>query len=211
MTRQKPPSKAYASFLTAQRRAIAMSEHHIELCKLASGRHHCADDVLRGAVVLSVAAMDSYFTRRFAELLVPFLKRNGANEKLTKMLTEAGLDIAVALELAVMQRPYRRIRGLIQRHLSTYTTQRFHVIDDLFLALGVKDLSKHAQGAAHRKTLLRSVELLVERRHQIVHEGDHSRNGSLNRIDADELIRRQTDLLLYVEHADALIARAVKI
>ena len=188
-----------------------MAQHHFDLVKLPDGGHKCADDVLRGAVVLSVAAMDAYFTRRFAELLVPFLKKKGPNAKLIRMLEIAGLNTAVALELAVMERPYRRIRSLVQRYLSTYTTQRFQAIDELFLALGVKDLSKNAQGMAHRKTLLRRVELLVERRHQIVHEGDNSQNGKLNHIDANESIGRLQDLMVYVEKADTLIAKAVSV
>lgn len=159
----------------------------------------------------AVAAMDAFFTRRFAELLVPFLKKNGANARLTTLLQAAGLDTHVALELAVMDRPYRRIRSLVQQHLSTYTTQRFHAIDELFLGLGVKDLSKHAQGLIKRKRLLRSVELLVERRHLIVHEGDIAQNGGLNVVDAAELSRRLADVRTYVIHADSLINKAVKV
>lgn len=204
-------SKALTAFLSAQQRALEMSQHHHELANHADGKHKCADDVLRAAIVLSVAAMDGYFTRRFSELLVPYLKRNGPNEKLIQLLEAAGLTTAVALELAAMDRPYRRVRALVQRHLATYTTQRFRAIDELFLALGVKDLSKHAQGMAKKTRLLRSVELLVERRHQIVHDGDMSTHGKLLPIDPKEIIKRQGDLLTYVGQADALISRAVKV
>lgn len=208
-----PPtsSKAFDSFLSSQERALDLIDLQLQLRAAESGGHKCSDDVLRCAVVLSVAGMDAFFTRRFAELLVPFLKKNGANAKLAVMLESAGLNTSVALELAVMDRPFRRIRSLVQRHLSSYTTQRFSAIDELFLALGVKDLSKHAQGLAKKKRLLRSVEILVERRHQIVHEADVAVNGKRNALPVVEIGRRLKDVFLYVKHADALINRAVKI
>lgn len=154
--------------------------------------------------------MDAYFTRRFAELLVPFLKKHGPYDRLIDMLERAGLDTRAGLELAAMDRPFRRIRALVQKHLSSYTTQRFRVIDESFLSLGVKDLSRHAQGVAKRKQLLRSVELLVERRHSIVHEADVGKNGKLMRIDGGEIVRRLSHVTVYVQSAAGLIDKTVK-
>ncbi len=203
--------KALKSFVAMQQRTIAMANLHVELAGRDGGAHHCADDVLRGAAVLAVASMDAFFTRRFAELLVPFLKKHGPNERLIELLNAAGLDTRVALELAAMDRPFRRIRALVRRHLSNYTTQRFAAIDELFLALGAKDLSRHAQGLSKKKTLLRSVELLVERRHAIVHEADVGPNGRLTAIKGPEIVRRLKHLTEYVTHSSALIDKMVKV
>lgn len=75
-----------------------------------------------------------------------FLKRRRATDDLTALLFEAGLDTKAALEMLTMQRPYRRIRTLVESYLSKYTTQKQEVIDKLFLVYGVKGLCKTAQG-----------------------------------------------------------------
>jgi hypothetical protein len=155
--------------------------------------------------------MDAYFTRRFVEILIPYLKKNGPNDRLTSLLADAGLDTAEALRLASMNRPFRRIRSLVAAHLSTYTTQRFHKIDELFLCFGVRNLCGHSQGWLGRKRLLRSVELIVERRHAIVHSGDRDKHGRLRDIDEPSLSKRMEDVVKFVRSADALIAKAVKI
>lgn len=200
--------KAFKSFTWLQGRAIGLVNLHMDLHREDTGSHPCSADVLRGAVALGVASMDAYFTRRFAELLAPFRKRNCPNQRLIELLSSAGLDTEAALELAVTDRPFRRVRALVQRHLSDYTTQQFPAINEFFLALGFKDLSKHAQGLAHRKTLLRSVELLVERRHNIVHEGDIGHNGNLGRIDSSETVKR---MRVFVSNAEVLILKSEEV
>ena len=169
------------------------------------------DDVMRGAAVLQVAAMDAYFTRKFIDLLIPYLKKHGPNQRLVKMLSEAGLDTAQALQMATMKRPFRRIRTLITAHLDTYTTQRFRAIDELFVCFGVKELSKNAAASTHQKQLLRRVEMLVERRHAIVHAGDALKGGKLRAVKSKQLLTRITAVLTFVKAADALLAKAVKI
>ena len=62
--------------------------------KNRSINHSTASDLLRSAVVLSVSAMDAYFTDKFSDLLVPYLKKKGA----TKDEAPAG-DVAHGYEL----------------------------------------------------------------------------------------------------------------
>ena len=61
-------------------------------------------DILRSSVVFAVSAMDAYFTDKFADMVVPFLQKKGSTEKLVEVLSEAGLDTRVALELISMDR-----------------------------------------------------------------------------------------------------------
>jgi hypothetical protein len=110
-----------------------------------------------------------------------------------------------------MQRPYRRVRTLIEAHLSDYTTQKQHVIDELFLVYGVKDLCKNAQGLAKKKKLLTSVNAAVSRRHSIVHAGDINAHNKPRPIDDKLATRYVSNIDLFVEKADALLGKALKI
>ena len=167
-------------------------------------------DIIRSAVVLSVAAMDSYFTNRYADILIPFLQKNGSTEKIIELLKKAGLDTAEALNLIAMNRPYRGVRTLVDRYLAKYTTQRIHVIDELLLGFGVADFCENVQKKAGRKTLLRSIELLVERRHRIVHVGDYNSHAKLSKINPDLLTKRINDLAIFVRGSDEIIKNRIK-
>lgn len=169
------------------------------------------EDLLRSATSLAVAAMDTYFTDRFSESVVAFLKKKGPTPGLVKVLGDAGLNTKTALEMLTMERPYRRIRTLVETHLSGFTTQRQHVIDELFSVYAVKDLSKHAQGIAQRQTLLVRVNDFVVRRHGIVHEGDYNAHSKLNKIDAKYVSKHIDDIELYVTSAEKLLMKSMKI
>jgi len=162
-------------------------------------------DLLRSAVVLSVAAMDAYFTDVFAEKLVPFLKRKGSNRKLVALLEKAGLDASVALELLPMKRPYRRIRSLIDAHLERHVTQRLGVIDRLFGAYGVQNLSKRAEARLLRHRLCREIEVLVSRRHSIAHDGDLNRHGRLVPLEIKWVRNRLKDVQKFVGACDEIL------
>jgi hypothetical protein len=164
-------------------------------------------DIGRGGVVLAVAAMDAYFTRRFSELVVPYIKKRGAQEGLVTLLQKAGLDTSKALGLLAMERPMRHIRSLVDSHLEKYTTQKFAAIDELYRCLGLSDLTSHAERRTNRKRLKISIAALVERRHAIVHGGDLNKHGHLEDFDWRKMERRMQDLLLFVDSADELITR----
>lgn len=169
------------------------------------------EDVLRSALTLSIAGMDSYFTDRFSESFVPYIKKKTVTPKLIDLLNKAGMSTEVALEMLAMERPYRRVRTLIEAHLSEYTTQRQHVIDDLFLTYGVKNLCKNAQGLAHRKTLLKRVDAAVKRRHAIVHEGDYNSHYQLQNIARDNVAKYINEIELFVSKAEELLKNALTI
>jgi len=172
------------------------------------GKKHDLSDMARASVVLSVAAMDAYFTGVFAERLVPYLKKKRAAPKvLISLLQKAGLDTSMALELLGMDRPYRRVRNLMDSYLAQHVSQRIDVIDELFLAYGIKDFCHHVQRHVRRRSLLASVRNLVTRRHQIVHKGDVNSRGKLQKIEPAKVKKQVLCVVKFVASADEILQK----
>ena len=167
-------------------------------------------DLSRAAIVLAVSGMDAYFTSKFTELLVPFLKKKGPTPDLVSFLDQAGLNAKTALEMLTMSRPYRRIRTLVDAHLDRMTTQQASVIDALFQAYGIKGFTKHAVAMTKRKTLCSRIEKLVTRRHEIVHESDLNSHGRMQPINTCMLTKQLKDLSLFIHACDDLANRIGK-
>lgn len=162
-------------------------------------------DILRGAVVLAVAALDAYATDAFSEKFIIYIKNKTPDESLVKLLSNAGLDVKQALMLLSTDRPYRKIRTMIEKYYSRYTTQKFQVIDDLFLQYRIQSITTNAERRSGSKRLKRSVELLIERRHQIVHDGDYNKRSHINDIQEAVVERRITDLEVLVKNMDYIL------
>ena len=170
------------------------------------------DDILRAAIVLSVASMDAYFTDRFRELIPVFvsrLKRKKPGKAMVSLLKKAGLDMREALHLLQMTGANKRIRELVEKFLKDYTAQSVGAINFLFECLGIPDFCRKAEAKKERKDLLKSIEELVKRRHQIVHDGDCNTHGELIPITMPtvfkinnvlEFVTAANELLLEKEH-----------
>ncbi|NQU68207.1 MAG: hypothetical protein HQ510_09725 [Candidatus Marinimicrobia bacterium] len=167
-------------------------------------------DIVRASVVLSVAALDAYITDVFCEKLVSYLKKHTPDQSLVDLLNDAGLDTKEALTLITMDRPYRRIRTLIKKYYDAYTTQRFDVIDNMFLPYRLYKISSNAERKSGRKQLLTSVEKLIERRHEIAHGGDYNSYGRLRAIEEDGIAKRMKDLELFVVNLDEIVCNRIK-
>ena len=202
-------SKAYEKFEKTINRSTALIRTHRTLLRTSinNRRIRAPKDLIRASVVLSVAALDAYITDVFSEKLVPYLKKYSPDDLLVNILRDAGLDTYEALNLIKMDRPYRRVRTLVNAYYKKFTTQRFEVIDKLFLAFRLKDISDRAQSKARRRTLKRSVAILIERRHKIAHDGDYNSHGRLNKIDLNETKRRIDDIKLFVKCIDCVFRR----
>ena len=201
------PSSSYLTFEQVILRSHNLVSLHDSLVQHLGTMDPALDfsDLLRAAVVLSVASMDAYYTDIFAERLVPFLKKKGCNQDLATLLEEAGLDASVALELLSMDRPFRRVRTLIESHLDRHVTQRLNIIDDLFNAYGIRSLSTNAEKKLKRKRLCREIELLVERRHVIAHDGDLDKHGKLIPLGATWVRNRIKDVQKFVSACDEIL------
>jgi hypothetical protein len=202
---------AIASFKSTSNRANSLITLHASLTEAQIAAMPDPNDLLRSAIAFSVAGMDSYFTDRFSESLVRFLKIRGATPDLIVLLRDAGLDTKAALEMLTMQRPYRRVRTLVEDYLSNYTTQKQDVIDKLFRVYGVKDLCKSAQGLSKKKKLLTSVNGAVLRRHSIVHAGDLNSHNKARPIDTKLAQRYVDNIDIFVTQAEVLLVKTLKI
>ena len=162
-------------------------------------------DVVRASAITAVAAMDHYFTSKFCDVLVRHLKSKEPSQELLNILEKSGLNTRVALELAVMKRPFRRIRTMVQNHLSLYTSHRAKAIDKLFASLNLKGLSGRAEKRLGRKNIIKRTDKLVSLRNEIVHTGHLTSRGKVKSIDENEVRTLILELSMFVGACDNLI------
>lgn len=209
--KQLKPSKAYMTFEKMMERSLNLAELQkpVDAIVKAAGQQSNVNssDVLRISLVLGVAAMDSYFTNVFAERFVTYLQKKGPNKNIVHLLEKAGLDIETTLKIMTMDRPYRRIRTLIENYLDNHVTQRSEVIDELFLSYHLKDFSENIEKLQNRRTLISSIRNAVTRRHQIVHEGDINSRGKLNSLTLKDIRRKLKDIVVFVAGADEILQK----
>jgi len=130
---------------------------------------------------------------------------------LYKRINESGFTTEFALSLISESvenrnsRPFRKIRTIVQNSLSTHTTHREDVIDELFLALGLKNLCDNAGKKSGRQGLLRSVSKLVDLRNEIAHEAHVKNTGDPKALNKDVIRKRIKDLESFVKCCDEII------
>lgn len=205
------PSRSYDKFLKTVKRCETLIRsyqilHHANQKK---SQIPAPKDIVRGGVVLSVAALDAYVTDVFAEKLVIYLKKYKPNPQLINILSKAGLDTAESLTLIQMDRPYRRIRTLMQKYYATYTTQKFDVIDSIFEPYHLKRITDHAARKSGTPSIKKSVEKLVERRHLIAHYGDYNNHKRIVDIDERMILKRTKHLEKLVTAMDEIICNRI--
>ncbi len=167
-------------------------------------------DMGRAGIVIGVSAFDDFFTRRFSECVVPILKNGKAKTPLIEFLGNCGLDVTEALALLAMDRPYRRIRKLVDDNLERKTTQKFTEIDKLFKCVGLQTLSAMVETKTTRTTLKRSCEIIIARRHAIAHQGDLNKHGNLTKLSYKDSQKRLNDLKLFVDTANQIVDDKLK-
>lgn len=202
-------SKAHAKFSRTVHRAWKMANLRNGLVEnqiiIGDGDLSDYDDLGRASIVLAVAAMDSYFTEAFVEKLIPFLRAKKPTKELIKKLESAGFGLADALILLNDKDPYSHIRSTLENNLEKYVTQSVEKIDSLFLAYGYNHISKSAEAKSKIKTLIKTVELLVKRRHQIVHDGDYIKNGKLRTFNQVKVTMGVQSLENFVTACDEIL------
>lgn len=196
-------SQAYQTFQQVLGRAVDLHSHANQPTPGIS--QPVIDDILRSSLVLGIAAMDGYFTDRFVESFTGYVKAQKKTPALLEMLNKAGLNASVAVDLLMMERPFRRLRTLITDYLEDYTTQKTNVIDGLFLAYGIKDLTRHACARAKRLMLPGRISAAAARRNSIVHDGDLNSHDRQRAVDGRLFKRHLNDITLYVQHCETHI------
>ncbi|MFQ6556331.1 HEPN domain-containing protein [Pseudomonas sp. Lb2C1-1] len=205
-------SKAFAKFHKTVRRCDTLVDAYTTIHGLNEAGAEvpaAPKDIIRGAVVLAVAALDAYVTDVFVEKLATYLKKHRPDESLVVLLLKAGLDTREALSLLTMDRPYRRIRNLVQSHYAQYTTQRFDVIDSVFLVYRLNKLTDFAAKKTGKNHIKSRVGDLIDRRHEIVHAGDYNRANRIQDIDEARVKRWIIALEDLVSAMDAIICNRI--
>ena len=177
--------------------------------------HRC-----RFALVYGVAAMDSYFTKKFTDNLTVFLKAKGVTEDLENKLKRAGINTKFFLELLRAEdfstnrntRPFKKIHSKIRVSLGKYTSQSTDRIDDLFKAYEITNLSQNAIQKGKTDGLFKDVRKpdvklngIVKRRHQIVHTNDYNMRGAYNKIESKRTRKDLEIIEAFVCSADSII------
>ena len=201
-------SNAVKKFIKCHNRSVSMIKRHWEIWKENDDEwDESDDDLFRAGIVLSVAAMDAYFTDRFCEALIPYMNKNEINKGLKELLGKSGLTLAKSIEMFDNKRPKRVMSNMVRRHLSTFVTQNFKSVDTLYKCIGFeKPVTLSAQTKSNRKHLLRSIEKLVERRHKIVHAGDYNQHGNLNAIEYQRMFRKILQIRVLVANFEKILA-----
>lgn len=172
-----------------------------------------SEDMCRFALAQGVAALDTYIHWAIAD--VPFKQMPKALARL-----EVPFGDMVALSDAVLKkratiRPGVRARHALERVILTKTFQSSRGVEEGMLLLGVrnafekisKEISPHQQSADLKATLNR----IVMRRNQVVHEGDLQRKSRpqvvrRERVNADSIKADIVWLRTLIEAIDKVLA-----
>lgn len=213
-------SRAFSRFMKRHDRAKVMLDHGTSQISGPNAdtdegtRKAIAEEICRAGVVLAVAAMDAYFTEKYAETWSKYILTRGPTEDMIKMLEKSGFNTKFALELLSMKkgtRPFRKIRTLIEAKLDHHVTQNLDIIDELYKSFSLKDLTDSSfKRSGGNGTLKSQVIELVKRRHEIVHEGDLNDRGKLNLVNLKLLARQIEGLKKFVSHSEEIINNACK-
>lgn len=203
-------SNAKIKFDKTYNRCNEMIQLYNELKANAEENDNISQDILRGSIVLAVAAFDAYATDCFSEYFVTYIKKYGIDDSLEELLGKAGFTVKFALELINSERPYRKIRTLIDKYYYKYTTQKLVVIDELFKQYHIMGLTKNAARRSGKNVdrLLKSVDKIIERRHSIVHDGDYNDKNRIKTVSSTDLKRIQ-DLKILVDNMDYIIENRI--
>ncbi len=173
-------------------------------------RHGISVDlVLRSTLVTAVAAYDRYFTDRFLEAFIPFIKKNKVKTNFADYLQECGLDVKESLNLLNHTKPRIRLKSLVRLKLRKHVTQNQKSINKLFLYYGFKDVLKSAESILKRRTIITKIDKLIELRHSIVHEGHTNNYGEMKRLDHKDskwIMNTIADMTILIEEIDKMIS-----
>ncbi len=172
----------------------------------------CSDDMLRFAVVLAVAAFDSYVADLFSEPFVSFVKDPPDENKAVQFLQSIsfGTKEMLALLCARKERPFRTIHAAVDRYLATKSFQSEQPIKTLFSLYGLPNLFRNSANKAGGKRVETRVRNLIKRRHEIVHACDVNSKGKLREIERDCVQKWIDALARLVSAMDEIVGRRLQ-
>lgn len=184
-------------------KAIERFRATMERCNLmlAASRESSTDkqtgqELQRYVVVLSVAAMERYVKDAFLEHLTQTLRDGQCDQDLQQIVMDSGITSEFWEKCCRERasRPYRTVRNVVTRHLSTFSVQTEQSISALFKGYGLGSILKHAKAKAGTARIEKSLNKVISRRHQIAHAGDYGRQGNITPIDYAYAERRRKDI-----------------
>jgi len=171
---------AIDTFTETIERASHLINIHEQLHSRGKPPKHYSD-ILRAAVVLAVAAMDGYFHDLIADNVTKLAKRRKGKNlpgKLVEVIKKEATHEKL-LEILHQKRPKRHIHTIIKKHLSDRTFQDAGKIEQGLKILGIDDfwlpVGKRLGTDKNKAKIF--VQGYVDRRHNIVHQGDRRGKG----------------------------------
>jgi hypothetical protein len=147
------------------------------------------DDLLRAALVQSVAALDRYVHDRITKSIVAAYRNRPLNKEQANFSIPVSIALKIANKVAAARasktqiRPANVVRNAIQEVLHKRPFQSWNEIEKAFALIGITGLKGHIQrnrGLANLDAEIAHLSGLVRTRNLIVHEGHirrHQRGG----------------------------------
>lgn len=204
--------KAIEVFQTTHERATTLLRQH-STGKAGRPKKE-KEDILRAAVMLIVAGVDSYFHDKILECLTPFLKtRKGKNVpgNLVKILESKG-GVGRLLPILYEERPHRHIHTIVKKAHADLTFQKPDKITNALKLISVSDfwfkVARRMGRGASKKSVRERLGRYAARRDKIVHEGDRTRGGKTNPISRPYVRDCLSFINRFITAADSVIDRA---
>ncbi len=104
-----------------------------------------SEHLIKSLIVTFVAAYDRYFTDRFIEAFIPYIRTKTVSPDFGKFLENCGLDVHETFNLLNHSKPRIRIKSLLVTKLENHVTQTDNSINKLYKFYGIKDFLNNAQ------------------------------------------------------------------
>ncbi len=194
--------------------ALARAEALLRAADTSGIAAAVADDMRRSALVLAVAAVDTYMHRLIVDRadmwdkLPPKLAETEV--RLDQLVAEAQESYSAARRKPFPSRPGTRIKNVLRNQLLLKTFQTQRQIEDALTMAGASGrwgaIGKHL--GLTTKQIAARLNPIVLRRNQIAHEGDYRRldrpqNAGLNHVSSAEVL---DDIQFLRELVDAIHA-----
>jgi hypothetical protein len=178
-----PPSP-YETFGTAMHRVVGLILLHSELHGVRGRPGQHVSDVLRGALVLGVGALDALVLESVLAAIPAAARRGRLGPNVAKWVREEPEAYVAAL---VEDDPVEAVAALCRAQLGGVTFQRSAMIEGVMRDVlrcpppwdqAAQTLAGHYDEEWNVKTVKEQLDEFVKRRHRIAHSGDLKPKGS---------------------------------
>ncbi|MFK7796439.1 MAG: HEPN domain-containing protein [Aureispira sp.] len=168
---------------------------------------HNADDILRAAIAMGISALDSFFHEFMVGAIVDIYANNSIKNYSNNLLKPSDNPHKLLSILSKSkQEQLKEIEQALYSNLKTKTFQNPEIIAENMKLIGIEQLWSDVQVNITEQysvqDLKSRLELIVDRRHKIVHEADMNRStGTKNEIELEEV---RNDIIFIKEIGEAV-------